>query len=222
MSLIKSLSAVVVIGAAASAASAAIIPSWRINPISSAAVTANPSLAGAVSVSLLVELTGGSLFNVAGLDLDPLFAGPGYAPNYFNSGFGTDNSPPNPALVGLFPDLAFDSFVATTSAQGASIAGRLNGVGSAQVGQGGFNVAWGAAPNTGGTGVFEVARITWLASSGVVAGGSTPVPLTPTARGRVSAEAGGPVALPPIPVSIPEPTMGIALAGLGLLALRRK
>lgn len=225
----KSIAALVVIGAA-SAASAAIIPSWRINPISPAAVTANPALAGAVSVSLMVELTDGSLFNVAGLDLDQIFedaSGGSYQPNYFNQAFGSANNKPNPGLVALFPDLAFDSYVATTNdASAAATPGRLNGTGAAQVGDGAFNVAWGATPNTGGSGAgpLEIARITWLASSGLVAGINTPVPGpgSQPVRGRVSGDSGGPVALPPIPVGIPEPTMGIALAGLALLAVRRK
>lgn len=212
MSLSKSLTAVAVLGAAASAASAAIIPSWRVNTITPAAITANPALANAKSVSLMVELTGGSLFNVAGLDLASLLPGV----TYFNqAGFGSDTRP-NSGLFPIFPDLEFDSYVATTTAQAPAVPGKLNGTGAADVGGTGFNVAWGATPNTGGTGLLEIARITMFGAED----GTTAIPLS---NGLVadSLNPNANIAIPPIPVAIPEP-MSFALAGLGLLALRRK
>jgi hypothetical protein len=210
------LASALVLAAATSAASAAIIPSWRINPISPAAITANPQLANAMSVSLMVELTGGSLFNVGGLDLASVLPGV----TFFNqANFGSDTRP-NPSLFPLFPDVEFDSYVATTGSQAPAVPGKLNGIGAADVGQSGFNVAWGATPNTGGTGLLEIARITMLGGTG-----SAGVSSIPLSNGLV-ADSLNPnvnVALPPIPnpFVIPEP-MSFALAGLGLLALRRK
>lgn len=206
------------VGAAAVTAQAAIIPSWRINPISSGAIIASPSLGSAISVSLMVELTDGSLFNAAGLDLTPVIGINGV--QYYNHpAFGTDTTPP----VGgppIFPDLQFDSYVGTTSgsSQPPSIPGKLNGIGPAQVGSGGqFNVAWVANPNTGGTGPREIARITVL--NAVFA--SIDVPLS---RGFVadSLNPNTNIPLPPIPiVAIPEP-LGLSLVCLGAMALRRR
>ncbi|MDW8261790.1 MAG: hypothetical protein RMJ35_04625 [Phycisphaerales bacterium] len=239
MSLSKSLTAVAVIGAAASAANAAIIPFWRVNPIPSSAIANSGGLltANSISVSLMVELTGNSLFNVAGLDLtsningDPVLPG---AVFFQRSGGGASNTqPPSQDDIDNSPGgvLAFDTYVCTADpALAAAVPGRLNGTGAGQIGSPtlqttganrtalDFNVAWGSLPNTGSPGIFEIARITF--ASGVFPG-STPIPF---AKGRVSENTNPTqfVAFPPIPVAIPEPTVGFALAGLGLLAMRRK
>lgn len=215
MTPLKALT-VITLAAAASGADAAIIPSWRVNPIGPSAITVHPQLANALSVSLMVELTGGSLFNVAGLDLGSLMPGM----TFFNQpGFGLD-SRPNSGLFPIFPDLEFDSYVATTTSQAPAIPGKLNGTGAADVGQSGFNVAWGATPNTGGTGLLEIARITMLGGNSVV----TTVPI-PLANGLIADSLNPNVnaALPPLPVPviIPEP-LGFATAGFAFFVLRRK
>lgn len=214
MSLVKSLSAVVVLGAAASAASAGITPRWvDVTPASYPAGVP----AGARSFSLVVDLSGASLFNVAGLRLDQTDL-PGVT--FYNDGFGSDTTP-NPAFLPVFPSLAFDTYVGTTAgfAQAPSVPGRYEGAGGAIVGQNGeVNVAWGATPSTGPAGGqgLEIARLTLV---GPLVAGETPV------RGEVRASdaTGVAVPLPPLPVAIPEPaTLGLAAIGLGLVSLRRR
>lgn len=216
MSFVKSLSAVAVIGAAASAASAAIVPSWRVNPISSAAIAARPDLANAISVSLMVELTGGSLFNVAGVNVQTTGALAGASIVQVDTLFGANDFRPSAALIGFAPAVEFDSYVHTTDANATpAVPGKYQGTGAAELrSTSAFNVSWGATPNTGGSGLLEIARITFL---GAVPG-FTAVP----GEVRDNLNPNAAVALPPIPVAVPEPTMGLALAGLGLLALRRK
>lgn len=202
MSLVKSLSALAVLGVAASAANAGISARW----VTIQGATNQP--AGATTYSLVVDLTGSSLFNVAGLQAI-LPAGS----SYFNQvPFGTDTKP-SAALIAVFPDLAFDTYVSTTNdAQAPAIPGRYVGPGAAIVGAGQeFNVAWGATPNTGPTGGtgLEIARLT------VLGGGA------PAVNGEVrsSDDPNTAVAIPPIP----EPaTLGLAALGLGLVSLRRR
>lgn len=156
---------------AVSTADAAISSRWRRNAITPAAIAARPQLAGAVSVSLVVTLTGGSLFNGAALS----FSAKDVEVNgFFNqSPFGSDAAP-SPALFSLFPDLEFDTYVSTTDGQTPAIFGRLTGSGPALLGTtaGPFgpqemNVAWAATPNTGPTGGvdLEIARVTYFATS---------------------------------------------------------
>lgn len=183
---------------------AAVIPSWRENPLSAAAFAVNPILGGSYSVSLMVELSGGSTFNVAGLDLTDTLPGAGY----FNP-WNFDPYPPNldwfPFPPSLYPDLLYDTYVKTTVGQPGvpAVPGRFRGPGVPLVGNGGFNVAWGAIPNTGGEGLFEIARIT------VMGVGGQPIVLTPVDGALVDA-AGLRTPLPPMPFPVPEP----AAAGL--------
>lgn len=194
---------------------AAIIPSWRINPIP--IPPPSPDLANAFSVSLMVELTGGSLFNVAGLDLNEVFSRP-YIDFYNQTPFGSD-TPPNSGLFPIFPDLAYDTYVGTTTNQAPSVPG--GNPQPASVGQDGkFRVAWGATPNTGGLGPREIARITII--DGGPAIGLTSVPIT---AGLVtdSLNPNTHVPLPPIPTPaafVPEPGMLALIAPL-VLILRR-
>lgn len=199
-------------------ASGAIIPSWRINSIPSPAPS--PALEGAYSVSLMVELTGGSQFGVAGLDLGAAF--PSFPFTFFNQlPLGSDTKP-NPSLVAMNPELAFDTYVGTTTDQAPAILGKLNGLGAAQVGTAGrFNVAWAATPNTGGTGQLEIARITLLN-----AGGPTNLFLAiPPDAGLVrdTLNPATDVPLPPFPAPgamVPEP-MAVGVAALPLWLTRR-
>lgn len=218
MSFVKSLSAVVVLGAAASAATAGITPSWRVNPISAAAIAADPRLDGAISVSLLVDLSGASLFNVAGMTITQADL-PGAEIIQVNTLFGPNDFRPTAALIGFAPAVEFDTYVHTTSAtQNPAIPGPYTATGAAVLQSStAFDVAWGATPGTGplnGQGL-EIARLTFRN----VVPGFTPV------RGEVRAEdaTGVAVPLPPIPVAVPEPTtLGLAALGLGLISLRRR
>jgi hypothetical protein len=145
-----------------SSAEAALTAKWRRNPITPAALAANPQLATAVSVSLVVTLTGDSLFNVAGMKFT---ANDVEVNGFFNQvPFGSDHKP-NAALVAAFPDLEFDTYVATTTDQIATVPGRYVGTGAALVSAPNeINVAWGATPNTGPLGGvdLEVARVTYF------------------------------------------------------------
>src|SRR5262245_6740425 len=124
--------------AAAPLASAAIIPSWRVNPISQAAIDNSGGLLQyAFSQSLMIELTNGSLFNVAGLDLDLGTPGlSGFLRFYQRIGGGASNgAPPPPDLILTNPAAEFDTYVCTTIPdEPAATPGRLNGTGAAQIG----------------------------------------------------------------------------------------
>lgn len=202
--------------------SAAIIPSWRINPISAQAVADSGGvLANAISVSLVVELTGGSLFNVAGLFLDDGAQGPLRGAVYYQNLLGFETAPPQ---FSVDQSLAFDTYIDNRS-QGqppplppGSFVGNHNlqvlfPPNSAQGER--FSVAWGATPNDNRT---ELARLTFLNATI----GNTPIPLE---FGLVS-DSLNPntnVALPPIPVVVPEPTIGtVATVGWTLIAARRR
>lgn len=207
-------------------ASAGIVPSWRVNPISSALQNRIPDLNGALSISLMVELDAASLFYDAGLDLSAALPSALY---YNHAAFGSDIRP-RLGLSGslIFPELYFDTYVAsTTDDQWPVLQGRLNGTGAAQVGVNGadggeFNAAWNAAPGTGGPGRWEVARITFLASSNLAFD-----PLgTPISPGdgyvRDNLNPTQSISLPPIPVVvIPEPVAAITFAAI-CLCLRRR
>lgn len=152
----------VVLAASAPGAMAGISTRWRQNPIPQAAINDDPRLAIAASWSLLVDLTGTSLFNVGGLHLQITSS----HAMFYNHVLGGD-VPANPLVLSMFPSLEFDSYVSTTVgfAQAPSIPGRYIGPGAPLVGvDREFNAAWGATPNTGplhGTGL-EIARFTMV------------------------------------------------------------
>ena len=204
MSLVKSLSALAVLGVAASAANAGISARWQI--IGPGAAN---QPAGVTTYSLVVDLTGSSLFNVAGLQAT-LPAGSTYHQDALGS-----TTTPNPAFIALFPSLAYDTYVGTTAgfAQAPAVPGKYVGPGAAVVGEGQeFNVSWGATPNTGPTGGqgLEIARLS------VLGGG------VPNVVGGEVRSSDAPNTAVPIP-AIPEPaTLGLAAIGLGLVSLRRR
>lgn len=193
---------------------AAITPSWKVNSITPEAVALEPRLAGAVSVSLWVELDGGSQFYAAGVDLTPLVPGAEYynAPNW-NLNFPPHLWEPLPS-----PPTLFDTYIAGGSShQNVSVAGRLNGNGQAVIGTGGFNVAWGV-PASGGTEPIEIARITFLGSNGFAIappGQGIPIPIS---SGLVldDLNPNQSVALPPLPIVVPEPTAALSVLALTL------
>jgi hypothetical protein len=202
MSRLSLIASLCIIGSITSSADAALRWSLRNNPITSPTMPA-----GAQSYSLMVEfLTPGELFNTASLKMT-LPAGS----SFYNNLFGSDTTP-NPALVAAFPDLAYDTYVATTAgfAQAPSIPGRAGDPGAAIVGQGqNFDVSWGATPNTGGTGELEIARFTWTGGPGFP---NQDVPLSriflssdPNAFGFVNFLAGS-------GVIVPEPASAAAVA----------
>jgi hypothetical protein len=222
MSLVKSLSAVAVLGIAASSVSAAITPRWVQNEVPGT-VLALPTVPDDLqSWSLVVDLTGASLYNVSNLKATLPVGG-----TYYNHAAG-GNVKPNPVFVQLFPDLAFDTYVHTTTDGGPGgqdpvLPGRAFEPGSPIVGTGrDVDVAWGATPNTGpagGTGL-EIARLSWSGSGvPVVHDGVVTSPAN-----QVSAvfDSVNPNVGVPIP-QLPEPTaLGLAALGLGLVGLRRR
>src|SRR5262245_41029033 len=127
----------------AAPASAAIIPSWRINPINQDAITNSGGLLqNALSISLMVELTGGSMFNVAALGIDGLFnfgSGQPAQWRYYQRVTGGSNVDfPDPSEFATTPALEFDTYVCTAASVSgdapAAVPGRLNGTGGAQIG----------------------------------------------------------------------------------------
>jgi hypothetical protein len=210
MSLVKSLSAVTALGLAATAANAGISAAWveRTGP-------AQP--AGARTFSLVVSLTGSSLFNVAGFKLDQTDL-PGMEVVQVDTILGPNDFKPTAGLITLTPAVEFDTYVTNTDGTNPSIPGKYIGTGAAELrSTTAFNVAWGATPNTGPAGGanLEIARI----SLRNVLNGFTPV----QGEVRSSDDPNTAVPLPPIPVAIPEPaTLGLAAIGLGLVSLRRR
>lgn len=205
-----------------STADAAISSRWRRNPITPAALAANPQLATAVSVSLVVTLTGGSLFNAAGLSFS---ANDVEVNGFFNQPtFGSDRAP-NPGLFPFAPDLEFDTYVTTTDGSLAAIPGRFTGSGSALVGTADatgpqqMNVEWGATPNSGPTGGvdLEIARITYFGTSHY--SGDFLVPINGVVIDSLNPNTFVPV--PPFPnIRIPEPHIAWFIAMSPLLGRR--
>lgn len=192
-----------------------IIPSWRVNTIPLAASLQLPP--GAISLSLVVELTGGSLFNTAGLDLSTLFP----SVEYYNDPFGQDLGRPIVGIIPNPPETAFDTYVCVSTDPNtlAVNGGRLNGAGAGVVGfNGELNIIWSAAPNTGGTGLLEIARLTMTD----VVLGSTEIPVEyGFVRDNLNPSVNVP--LPPIPVAaVPEPALaGATICGIALCRRRR-
>jgi hypothetical protein len=159
MHLIKSIAAAATaIGISASVAAAAIQPRFV---IIGPGVPGQP--AGVTTYSVVVDLSGISLFNVANM-LATLPPGS----TFYQAPFGSDTAP-NPAIVAVFPETAYDTYVSTTLgfAQAPAIPGRAFEPGPANVGNQPpgdnrtFDVAWGATPNSGppmGQGL-EIARL---------------------------------------------------------------
>jgi hypothetical protein len=199
------------VGLSVSGSSAGITPRW---------VVIGPGApnqpAGVTTLSLVVDLTGSSLFNVANLKLT---LPPGQT--FYQNGVGSDTYP-GPNLVTIFPALAYDTYVSTTLgfAQAPAIPGRAFDPGPANVGNTppgdnrDFDVAWGATPNTGplnGTGL-EIARISFF-------GVGFPS-YDPRSAVFSSDDPNTPVF---IPDPIPEPATALAAAcGLGLVLMRRR
>lgn len=196
-----------------------IIPRWITVPI---APPGTPALPNALTVALVVDLTGASLFNVAGLRVGQEDV-PGAA--FYNSPQQQPYPHPSILFAPTTPDY-YDTHVFTTDPyQAASVPGAYTRQGPALLGETGeVDVAWGATPNTGpagGTGL-PIAQITFLnvdLAAGLV--------LRPV-RGEVRAsdDPNTPVSLPPMPAPaafIPEPTSAAAaLIGVLLVARHRR
>jgi hypothetical protein len=208
--------------AVSTSAVAAIVPSWRVNTISASATAADPDLIGAHCVSLMVTLSGGSQYNVSGLNISPLTFG-GLPVSIYNTPageFGSDFAP-NPAFFAIFPQVEYDTYVTTTngaSGSAAAVPGTYSGApGPAVFGPDRFDVSWGATPNTGTTGTFEIARITFRGLANTI----QPNVIVP-GEVRSSDQPNVAVPLPPIPLPIPEPAeLGVAVL-LGSVMMRRR
>jgi hypothetical protein len=176
MSTVKLLFVVAALTIASSFARGAVTPRWVRNPIAPHVLALPPFPDDAQSWSLVVDLSGSSLFSEAKLQATLPPAGA-----YYNHAGGTNFRYFSLLGMTLFPDLAFDTYVATTTS-GRSIgsdpdnpdpvlAGGAFDAGPAIVGSGQqFDATWVATPNTGpagGTGL-EIARLTW-------SGGGVPI-----------------------------------------------
>lgn len=205
---------------AATSSPAAIIPSWRVNPITPSAITSSGGLLNnAVSVSLMVELTGGSLLSGGGIDLT-------YRPDlrfYQWRRFGDDAlDPPTPDDISQFPNAAFDTL------SRVNIIGPLSGGGPAlrantdlhptsgddRTGRL-LNIAWGTTA-VGGAGLLEVLRFTVFQAD---LGMTEPIPLQ---YGFVRDSQGAIIGLPPAPFGFPEPGAAIAATGTLAIVTRRR
>jgi hypothetical protein len=187
---------------------AAVIPTWRVNSITAAATNADPLLAGAVSVSLLITLSSGSQFNVAGLDLHGLTS---QGVRLYNAGSGGE--PPDPSQIPPNPHYEFDTYV-TSPTRRSVVTFAYTGQHAAEFGPERFNAAWGTIPADGSDGLHEIARVTLI---GPLIPGVTSV-----AGGvRSNDEPNVGVAVPALPFAIvPEPMMGGAWVAVALACLR--
>jgi hypothetical protein len=153
------VSACTAVLASLSTASAQITAAWTSVPISPAAMNADPALQNMQCWSLQVTTTGD--WGAAGFEAT-LPAGQ----SFYNAPFG-GNTKPNPALVGAFPHLAYDSYV--TAPGDTGLAGRPIILGPFPPGSGGgggerFAFTWGDLA-TDAPGTFEIVRLTFPTSA---------------------------------------------------------
>lgn len=244
MSFFKSLSAVAVLAAATSAANAAITLNWVAIPIpADASTVGNATINGKLpagawnSYELRATITEGDRFGGGALRATAATGG-----FYRHTIVDPDEIEPainfdltrllpgvasNPAR-GLSTGVAYPGNPTGTSILGALRADGTQGPSSESVAPNGVDgtsaadnlvsLVWGnAAPSVQpGDGTFAIARLTFL-------GDTVPAIGQGSVANRILGAGGtGPgVPIPQIP-PIPEPTMGFALAGLGLLGLRRR
>jgi hypothetical protein len=181
--------------AAAGPSFAAIVPSWRVSPIHPVAHNADTNLVGAVSVSLMVSLSGGSKFSLASLRFDQsTFGGPFTVYNTPAAQFGSDHAP-SPAFIPIFPQVEFDSYITTPLGAGGPAAFTVN---APIIGPDRFEVEWGASPPAGVDGTYEIARLTLR---GPFVFGSTPL----VGAVRDDLNPGLAIPVPNFPFAIPEP-----------------
>jgi hypothetical protein len=195
------------------AANAAIVPSWQVNPISTAAISDDPRLAGAISLNLRISIVSTLDWNSAGLSFR---LAPGFT--FYNHVFGGDVFDSSITGPSIFPSLAYDTAVNGT------ILGTFDPTHTLDVGSQFINVRWRGPVLNGSSEV--IARFTLL--GGPTATGSSPV----FGDVRATLDPGTPIALPPLPIAaangsplslpLPEPNLAIALIGIGLLGHRQR
>jgi hypothetical protein len=201
---------------ASSLAHAELTAHWRHNPITAAAIAADPLLAGMQSWSLIVTHTSGHWAS-AGVRAS-LPSGLTYYHTPPTRGGG--NAHPTPAMTATYPDLEFDTYVSSARNQlGANPPALLGAYpGSPPPSLGGasdpipgrFTVAWGDPQATSGPGpgTYEVLRLTFPQ-------GALPAVYPFSQTNQVNPDMG--VLIPPIP----EPGTAILLLVSGTIGLCR-
>ena len=139
------------------------------------------------------------------------------AGTFYQDAFGSDNAPPNPALVSVFPSLAFDTFVASPAGS-ATVLGKFDGSNSnpnTDTGEGPppatfsaseLAIVWGDTV-TSSPGTYPIAQITF---SGAV----------PSIVGRASFGSSANIQNAALP-QIPEP-ISLGLVAIGATTMLRK
>jgi hypothetical protein len=173
----------------------------------------------------LVELTGGSLFNVAGLNLDDGVTGALPGARFYQNLHPGCSDIAAPMQIGpqpLPPAAVADTYVRGPATDVPVTAFGPIGNFNLQVSSGfnaigeRFNVSWGSTPNSGGNGIFEIAHMTIVNAQP----GFTPITLQ-FGRVRDSINPNVDVSIPPIPVTIPEPASYLVLCTIALHRRRR-
>jgi hypothetical protein len=168
--IVVTAAVVALYGSTRSSASAAITASFVPRPISQAAINADPALANMQSWSLMATNTDGHWAS-AGLRLT-LPAGHAFYQTPATRGGGDTH--PNPAILSLFPDLEFDTYICSarnqTGQNPPAILGSypendppLSFGGATDPVPGRFSVSWGDPQATSGPGpgTYEILRITF-------------------------------------------------------------
>jgi hypothetical protein len=184
-------------------------------PIGATAIASDPQLANFVTIDLKITATAPNRFNVAGMISEP--ATPGF---FYQHPFG-GLTLPNPALVNLFPALAFDTYVTTPGEIALGLTPdspfAFVGTGGSRLDTAQANLAWATlgAPEVYGT--FQIARLTFSRSLSES--------VTVTLRGDIRDSTQPTLSRPfgPFVLRVPEPAMAATtIGGLWFAARRRQ
>lgn len=172
---IVAASALLVITVAVSA-HATLSYQFQQNPISAAAIAADPELANMRSISLVVHISGSGHWFAAGIRA---FLSPGHSFYQVPAARGGGNMHPDPSLFATFPELEFDTYVSSARNQaGQNPPSLLGGFpegdptsfgGANDPIPGIFSVSWGDAFATSGPGpgTYEIVRWTIPQTAGM-------------------------------------------------------
>ena len=175
-------------------------------PISDAALFNDPMLSGAYSFRIVVDSDDDILSGRLTVDLSQ--------GTIYQNAFGSDNAPPNPALVTAFPALDYDTYV-NTPGPTTILAGSFDSDGTTNSSPTSEAIEFGDTTNNGPVADFTLAQITVLPENGRIQG---------LFRGEVFENINGEAVSTPFegPIPIPEPATAALLLGLVPLLRRRR
>jgi hypothetical protein len=209
------LAAAVACASLATAAQAAITSTWIRSDPTPAAIAQDPALATMQSYLLRITHTNGD-WSSAGVQVT-LTGG-----NYYNHALG-GNTLPNPALVGLFAGLAYDTYVSSPTDNGTNnVTNVLGGFPSGPASLSGnvFSVAWGDLVSSP-AGTYDIARLTFPANLTTVAQVNVLTEDDPGNEQSFTSQV-NPDGFVLIGEIIPEPSALSLVALTGVFAMRRR